>query len=261
MTDMQARATSFGAAAAEYDRGRPTYPAAALEWMIPTNARVAVDVGAGTGKFTRLLHEVGLDVTAVDPDAGMLQQLRSSVPGVATLEGTAEHIPLPDSSADVVTFAQAWHWVDDSLGFPEVGRVLRDGGTLALVWNFRNNAAGWHELFGEIVSDRVASIEVAGVGSTLPPFGEWERAEFDWVQTLTRRELVDLVKSRSVFLVAEPEEQQRVLAALNDLLDTHPDVAGRSEYELPYRTYCFRAVAHKSPDEGSWVDSMTVPLP
>jgi SAM-dependent methyltransferase len=246
MVDMQTRATSFGPAAAEYDRGRPSYPVAAVKWMVPAEARAVLDIGAGTGKFTRLLVAQGLDVTAVDPSAEMLAQLRSSVPGIETVEGTAEHIPLPDSSADLVTFAQAWHWVDNALAFPEVGRVLRDGGTLALVWNFRNNFSGWHQELAEIISDRVASIEIDGVGAALAPFGEWERAEFDWVQTVTRPELIDLVVSRSVFLVADPDEQKRVLAELDALLDSHPDLVGRTTYDLPYRTFCFRAIARKS---------------
>jgi SAM-dependent methyltransferase len=241
----QTRAASFGPAAAEYDRGRPSYPGDAVDWMIPAGTKTAVDLGAGTGKFTQLLVARGLEVTAVDPSEGMLAQLRASVPGVATAEGTAEMLPLPDDFADLVTAAQAWHWVDGERGFPEVARVLKPGGSLALVWNFRDNRDGWMKRFGEIISDRDEGLEVDGVRRAHPQFEEFEYEVFSWSQTLTREGLIDLVKSRSIYLVASPDEQQSVLDKVGELLDSHPELAGRTTYELPYRTHSFRARVKK----------------
>ena len=106
------QATSFGAAAGAYERGRPPYPAEAIDWLLPPGAARVLDVGAGTGKLTRQLAARGLDVVAVEPLPGMREQLARAVPGVPVHPGTAEDIPLPDGSVDAVLAAQAWHWVD-----------------------------------------------------------------------------------------------------------------------------------------------------
>ena len=123
MTDRAAHANSFGPAADIYERGRPSYPAAALDWLLPAGVPRVVDVGAGTGKLTRQIRDRGLPVTAVDPSEGMLAQLRTAVPGVPAVLGSAEQIPLPDDSADVVLVAQAWHWVDPVRAVPELPYV------------------------------------------------------------------------------------------------------------------------------------------
>ena len=89
------QATSFGAAAAAYERGRPPYPAEAIGWLLPPGAARVLDLGAGTGKLTRELLGRGLDVVAVEPLAGMREELARMVPGAAVQAWTAEDIPLP----------------------------------------------------------------------------------------------------------------------------------------------------------------------
>lgn len=241
----KARAASFGVAAAEYERGRPGYPDVAVDWLIPAGTRSVVDLGAGTGKFTRSLAARGLMVTAVDPSAGMMAELRASSPDIRALEGTAESIPLPDNSVELATAAQAWHWVDGDRGFPEVARVLKPGGSLSLVWNFRANTSGWMEQLAKIIDDREEGVEVDSIRRSHPLFEEFDYEVFPWSQTLTRDGLLDLVRSRSVFIVASPEEQQSVLARVNELLDTNPEVAGTTSFELPYRTHAFRGRVRK----------------
>src|SRR3954463_6996445 len=135
--------TSFGDAAALYERARPGYPQGALDWLLPAGARRVLDLGAGTGKLTRLLVERGLDVVAVEPLAGMRAQFARMLPGVPLLDGTAEALPLADASVDAVVLGQAWHWVDPDLASPEVARVLVPGGRLGLVWNLRDPRAAW----------------------------------------------------------------------------------------------------------------------
>ena len=103
------RSLSFGEEAAAYERGRPSYPPEAIDWLLPSRASDVLDLGAGTGKLTVRLAERGLAVTAVDPIAEMLDVLRGSLPSVPALLGTAEEIPLPDNSVDAVLVAQAWH--------------------------------------------------------------------------------------------------------------------------------------------------------
>src|SRR5580698_4559727 len=103
------QAASFGAVADVYERARPTYPAEAIDWLVPPAARRVVDVGAGTGKLTRGLTGRGIEVVAVEPSAGMREQFTRALPGITLLEGTAEDIPVASGTADAVLVAQAWH--------------------------------------------------------------------------------------------------------------------------------------------------------
>ena len=147
----QQRSLSFGAEAAAYERGRPSYPPEAIDWLLPPGARDVLDLGAGTGKLTTRLVERGLGVVAVDPIPEMLELLSNSLPDTPALLGTAEDIPLPDNSVDAVLVAQAWHWFDVELAVKEVARVLRPGGRLGLVWNAQDERLGWVKDLGRII--------------------------------------------------------------------------------------------------------------
>ncbi|AXL89279.1 SAM-dependent methyltransferase [Streptomyces sp. CB09001] len=143
-----ARARSFNAAAAQYAANRPSYPPAlfdALEELTgrPLKGSRVVDVGAGTGLATARLHERGADVIAVEPGAGMATEFRRTLPGVPVVRGNGNALPLADRSADLLTYAQAWHWTDPALAVPEALRVLRPGGALALWWNTDAHDVPW----------------------------------------------------------------------------------------------------------------------
>ncbi len=235
-------ATSFGPAADIYERGRPGYPAAALDWLLPPHRPRVVDLGAGTGKLTRQIRDRGLQVTAVDPSDGMLAQLRRSVPGVEAVLGSAEALPLPDASADVVLVAQAWHWVDEARAVPEVARVLAPGGRLGLIWNFRDESAGWVRRLGDIIGRPADDPRHAGSPARIgPPFGPAETALFTWTDVLGPERLIDMVASRSSIILLPPDERAAVLGEVRRLIATHPELVGRTEFTLPYITECVRA--------------------
>jgi SAM-dependent methyltransferase len=235
------QANSFGAVAAVYERGRPSYPAEAIDWLIPAQARRVADVGAGTGKLTRQLRERGLDVIAVEPSAGMREELRRAVPGVPVLAGTAEQIPLADGTVDVVIVAQAWHWVDPERAVPEVARVLAPGGRLALMWNRRVENEEWVADLSTIIGSRGtpgSSRHFPGIG---PPFGPVERRSVDWVHRLSRADMTDWVASRSYVITLPDERRHVVMGQVRDLVDTHPALAGKDEITLNMVTRCSRA--------------------
>jgi len=125
----------FDQVASVYEESRPSYPRAALKLLDVRPNRRVLDLGAGTGKFTRLLAGAGAEVTAVEPLAAMRAELAKAVPSAKACAGTAEDIPLPDAAFDLVTIAQAFHWFDPDRALPEIARVLVDGGALAVVWN------------------------------------------------------------------------------------------------------------------------------
>jgi SAM-dependent methyltransferase len=236
VNDHEAHANSFGPAAEIYERGRPGYPAAALDWLLPAGLPRVVDLGAGTGKLTRQIAARGLPVTAVDPSAGMLEQLAQAVPGVPALLGAAENIPLPDGSADAVLVAQAWHWVDPARAAPEIARILSPGGRLGLIWNLRDESVPWVGRLGDIMG-HTGNERGTAVG---PPFGPVEIKHFRWSVTLGPERLIDLVASRSRIILMAPDERAGLLNEVRRLIATHPDLVGRTEFAMPYITECAR---------------------
>ncbi len=139
------------------------------------------------------------------------------------------------------TCAQAWHWVDEELAAPEVARVLRPDGWLAIVWNARDDRVDWVARMSEIIHDSRAEEIAENPPNLGASFGPLESFETTWTMEITRPALDELVSSRSYFLVASPSDQDLVLGSLTRMLDAHPDTAGRDVLELPYRTFCYRA--------------------
>ena len=233
-------ATSFGAAVTAYELGRPGYAREHVEWLLEGATGRVLDLAAGSGKLTRSLLVLGHEVVAVDPDEKMLARIE----GVETVIGTAERIPLADRSVGAVTVAQAWHWFDPVAAGAEIARVLTPGGRLALVWNIRDarhpfvaalsEAMGVSPAEAMIDADRV--LEVSG-------FGEFERRRFESVPMINAEAIEALVASRSPWLVASPATQAKVLAAVRELVATHPHSAGRRQFEFPMYTACYRADA------------------
>jgi SAM-dependent methyltransferase len=231
--------TAFSEVAGAYERGRPDYPDDAVRWLVGEAPVDVVDLGAGTGKLTRALVALGHRVMPVEPLDEMRAQLDAAVAGVVALAGSAESIPVPDASADVVTSAQAFHWFDHARALPEIARVLRPGGRLALVWNSRDDRDPWMARLSVIIGNETVSetdVVPALDGSGL--FGPVDRARFVHVQTLDRDGLLDLVLSRSYCAKLEPAEREPILDAVVRLYDQTADPDG---VRLPYVTECFRA--------------------
>ncbi|MFY1599561.1 class I SAM-dependent methyltransferase [Micromonospora sp. WMMD737] len=241
----RARSLSFGAEAAAYERGRPSYPPEAIDWLLPDDGpgRGApldvLDLGAGTGKLTTRLVERGLTVVAVDPIPEMLELLSGALPDTPALLGTAEDIPLPDDSVDAVLVAQAWHWFDPDRALREVARVLRPGGRLGLVWNNRDERLGWVKDLGRIIGHEVDPFSQT---VDLPaPFAEIARHQVEWTSYLTPQALIDLVASRSYCITSPENVRARTLDEVRGLLASHPALSSSNGLALPYVTVCIRA--------------------
>ena len=142
--DERLLASSFGAAAAAYAQHRPDYAHDAVRWALqPAPGLRVLDLGAGTGKLTATFVAAGADVVAVEPDAAMLAELRSALPQVSALPGSAESIPLPDAAVDAVLAGNAMHWFDMAVAGPEIARVLAPNGVLAGLWNVLDDTVDW----------------------------------------------------------------------------------------------------------------------
>jgi SAM-dependent methyltransferase len=251
MSEIHAAAQEgFSAEAASYARGRPSYPSELGHWLTEDlgigPGTVVVDLGAGTGKFTRLLVGCRADTIAVEPIDAMRAQLHASLPEVPALAGTAEAMPLADGTADAVVCAQAFHWFATSATLAEIHRVLKPGGRLGLVWNVRDEAVDWVAAITRIITPYEGDAPRFHKGDWRRPFdgryfGGLVMTEFPYRHVGSAREvIIDRFMSVS-FLAALPAPgKAKVQAQLEHLIATHADLRGRESVAFPYRTeaYC-----------------------
>ena len=232
-------ARGFQAGAAAYEIARPGYPDEAVATLAAqlgiTAGTTVCDLAAGTGKLTRRLVELGATVTAVEPVEGMREQARATVPTAQVVDGTAEAIPLPNASVDVVTVAQAFHWFDADAAFQEIARVLKPAGGLAILWNERDEHIAWVAEMSRIIRwhertvSRYQHVDWAEIVAASGRFTALEENAVSWEQPMTREVLADRVRSISYVAVMPPVERERLAAEVTAL------VARRSEpFDLPY---------------------------
>lgn len=231
-----------------YERARPGYPPEAVSWIAQElklrEGRTVLDLGAGTGKLTRNLVETGARVIAVEPGDAMRAVLEQAVPEAETLRGAAEEIPLPDGSVDAITVGQAFHWFRHDEAIPELHRVLRDHGAVALVWNSREDDAslqlGITELLAPFIpAGRFSADEWPRQLEESNLFGPLEQRRFAFVEKLDAARLADRIASIS-FVAAAAEDARKTLdSEVRALAERHGGVV-----DFPYvcSVYVSRAV-------------------
>jgi SAM-dependent methyltransferase len=247
--DHSTHALSFAGVADAYERARPSYPEDATIWLTGTDPARVVELGAGTGKLTSGLLSAGHRVVATDPLEPMLQHLSRSVPGAVPAIGRAEQIPVRSRWADVVVCAQAYHWFDLGRALPEIARVLKPHGRIALVWNLRDERIPWVKRLGRLIGTQEQNTDPTQDLLSSHLFGFVESAQFRFWQPLDRDRLRDLVLSRSNIAVMEATERDAVMAQVDALYDEYG--RGHDGMLLPYVTHCFKAVvrAQADPDD------------
>jgi ubiquinone/menaquinone biosynthesis C-methylase UbiE len=241
-------ARSFGSVARSYERGRPPFPAEAAAWLAGTDPVTVLELGAGTGKLTEQLAALGHDVHATDPDPAMLDVLAEKLPDVRRSVAAAEDLPVPDRSVDVVVAAQSFHWFDPDVALPEIARVLRPSGRIAITWNSRDQRIPWVRRLGTVIGTQahqgVTSAEALVLSGL---FGFVEQATFSFWQEINRDSIQDLVLSRSN--VASLDEEGRA-AKLAEVLAFYDDYGrGMDGMQLPYDCQCYRAVVNERDDD------------
>lgn len=252
----------FDAATGAYSRVRPDYPSRVVDLALAAPAggttRVA-DIGAGTGKMTRLLLERGVDVDAVEPAPAMraqLEELRDgstapSRPGrqplLRVVDAAAEDTGLPGGCEDLVTCAQAWHWLDEEAAAREVHRILRPGGAVAVVWNQMDVSVPWiHRLTRIMRSGDVHRPDrPPHLGDRFTPP---ELTQVAWSDRMTPRQLMELGTTRSSYLRADAAHREVMQANLSWYLLDHRDLDPQVPVEIPYTTLLWTARRTPVPD-------------
>jgi SAM-dependent methyltransferase len=213
------QARSFDRAAGEYERGRPNWPPTVLDLLpVPADATV-LDLGAGTGKLTRVLAARYAQVIALEPLAEMRAILEERVPKAEALPGVAEAIPLGDGTVDAVFTGQAFHWFANDLAVAEIARVLRPGGVLARLWNEAleptplppGYRARLDELYEAMPPPPIADDLFEGT-----PFGELHEGAVEHEHRSGRDDV--LAFSASTSWIAHRGDRDEVLAELASLL-------------------------------------------
>lgn len=244
--DRRRLGATFDSVADLYERARPGYADAALDWTLPSTARRVLDLGAGTGKLAVALVGRGLDVVAVEPSPAMLAQLTARLSTVDARLGTAEQTGLPDQDVDAVVIGAALHWFERPAADREIARVLRPGGVVGVLANRRDTSVPWMQALEELLIRGLNGRPRPSRSTDQEPFEPElfeapERAEFPHPQPVDAEGLVAVVASRSYVIDLPSPERSALLAEVRELSHTHPDLAGRETFELPYVTVAVRS--------------------
>jgi ubiquinone/menaquinone biosynthesis C-methylase UbiE len=235
--ERRARSNSFGSVAADYARHRPTYPDAAVTWLVGETPSTVLELGAGTGKLTAAVCARGHRVIATDPDEAMLAELREAAPQAVVLASTAEEIPLRASSVDVVVAGQAFHWFDAERAWPEIARVLRPGGSLGLVWNSGDVRVPW-------VRRVLTLIDSHRDQDGWDPFAEssvfelTDRTSVKHWQEFRRDTLLGFVASSSKAATASAADRDEIMRTADALYESYG--RGPDGLLMPWIANCFR---------------------
>jgi SAM-dependent methyltransferase len=251
----RAAVAGFTAGAEKYARGRPEYPQEIDEWLRSElqlgKGRTALDLGAGTGKFSTHLLKTQADVVAVEPVEAMREQLLQRHPGIAARAGSAEQIPMEAASVDAVVCAQAFHWFATSAALTEILRVLKPGGRLGLVWNARDESVPWVAAITRIIepfeadTPRFQSQQWRSI-FPFPGFGQLRERRFRNRHCGPPEQVViDRILSISFISALPPDVQKRVENDLRALIAGTPELAGKEMVSFPYETvaYCCTKLA------------------
>ncbi len=220
----------FSRGAAAYELARPSYPAAAVAYLVDRLSLRAgatvVDLAAGTGKLGRLLVPSGARVVAVEPVRAMRELIPTDE--IDVFAGTAEAIPLPTAAADAVVVAQSFHWFRPEAAMAEIHRVRRPEGSLAIVRNRREPDDSPQRLFEEILGRHRAhpSLEAQlDVESALRDTGVFHASEvrsFPNEHELDSDDLVALAASETSIAILKGEARAAALADFSRLAESLP---------------------------------------
>lgn len=258
---MQSKSTVlFSNKSDAYAKYRPGYPDNAIE-IILTNYKykknlTVIDVGAGTGIASQQMASKGGSVIAVEPNQAMIEAA-ISYPNITFLQASAEAIPLPDESADIVTSFQAFHWFHFSNSLKEFSRLLKPSGRLALVWSYWDIDDPFTAKYVDLIDEatfknkdrmepydgfmgKIKKIRIRALWKTriLPGYRNVKRYRLKFVQETDLHGLIGCARSQSFIKHTGPLWEE--LTSKIELLYSETDTAG-----LVYQINVFTAQPQK----------------
>jgi len=179
-------------------------------------------------------------VVAIEPLEPMIERLGATAAHLPGVCARAEAIPLRDACADVVTVAQAFHWFEQGSAIPEIARILRPGGFLSLVWNFRDEGVPWVADLTRLIGTEALDARWSEALDAAPAFERVERQTFRFDHRLDRDGLLAWARSRSYVASLADDDRAAVLEEVERLWRTHPDLGGAPVVTVPFVTVAYR---------------------
>jgi SAM-dependent methyltransferase len=240
----RSRAESFGAVAELYDRHRPTYPPGLLDALLQDGPRDALDVGCGTGIAAALIAARGCAVLGVEVDARMAQLAR--VKGIEVEVSPFERWDDDGRRFDLISSAQAWHWIEPDAGAQKAASVLREHGRIGLFWNLGDLPESVRERIGPIYARLEPELDEYSVVLGRPEqrgtptvaglvksgrFTTPEVLRFPWSRPYDTPGWLAFAATHSDHQALEPQRRERLLDAVGEAID---ELGG--SFEMPYET-------------------------
>lgn len=240
----------FGSGASLYQQVRPSYPQEVDTFLqdqlkVLPNSHI-VDLGSGTGKFLPHLLKLTTQLTAVEPIASMLTELRQLYPQVATVQARSEQLPLPAQCADLVSCAQSFHWFANLQSLKEIHRILKPQAHLLLIWNQRDISVNWVNALAEMIlpfegnTPRFHNQDWRQVFADTDLFQLCHEQQFHHRHVGTVEQVVSKRLLSTSFIAAMPAAQQQQLKTqFEQLILEYTGLHAQDTIEFPYCTHVF----------------------
>jgi ubiquinone/menaquinone biosynthesis C-methylase UbiE len=240
-------AQGFEKAATVYEEARPSYPNEVIDLIksLCDKPNIIIDLGAGTGKLTRLLGPLDArEIIAIEPTSSMRENLQKIPIITKIIDGTAEHIPFENNTIDMIICGQSFHWFANHRALAEINRVLKPNGLLILVWNFQDNSerewakkiSDYIDSFGPVGAMRFKSMEWKKAFDNQTFFSALQHKQFKNNHRATRDLLLKRILSTS-FIAALPSEQQtKLIDEIQKMMENEEEVRNLQEFDVPLLT-------------------------